>query len=78
MTRDADLIAGLCKPVQELHEKLYPRYFKPFVSEEVQSWLQKVIDSDENSFFFVIVEEREMVGLRMDSESDSSRESIQK
>jgi Acetyltransferases len=62
LTRDARLIAGLCKPVQELHRKLYPKYFKPFVSETVRSWFQNVIDSDEDSFFFVIEEERETVG----------------
>ncbi|MET1249385.1 GNAT family N-acetyltransferase [Sporolactobacillus sp. STCC-11] len=61
-TKDAALIARMNEPVQALHAKLYPEYFKPYCFDEIRQWFEKVIASDPDSTFLVIEDESQISG----------------
>ena len=61
ITKDADLIAKMNKSVQDLHERLYPRYFKKYSFEETKSYITKQLE-DENWFCYVAIVDKMNAG----------------
>ena len=53
-TKDFELVAKLNKTVHDLHEDLYPDYFKPYDFGETKTFFQKIIDRAE--FIFLVLE----------------------
>lgn len=45
-SRDAALISRMNQPVQELHFKLYPEYFKAFSLEETTAFMAKQLEAE--------------------------------
>lgn len=61
-TTDTTLIARLNEPVQNLHAKLYPEYFKPYDFDEIRKWFERVVEEDQESTFLVIRDEEQIAG----------------
>ncbi|WP_047985643.1 GNAT family N-acetyltransferase [Ornithinibacillus californiensis] len=57
-TTDAELITNLNKDVHDLHVNLYPEYFKPYNSEEIQSFFQGLVDKAE--YVFLVLEDADI------------------
>jgi diamine N-acetyltransferase len=53
LSKNAELIAMLNKPIQDLHVQLYPDYFKPFSFEETKGYLEKQLE-DKNWFCYLV------------------------
>jgi ribosomal protein S18 acetylase RimI-like enzyme len=51
-SKNADLIASLNKPVQDLHVRLYPTEFKLFSHTETKTYIEKQL-SDKNWFCYI-------------------------
>jgi ribosomal protein S18 acetylase RimI-like enzyme len=52
LSRDAEIIARMNKPVQDLHYNLHPEYFKPFSYDETFLFLEKQLLED-NWFCYI-------------------------
>jgi len=50
-TTDAEFLADLNKEVQELHHKLYPEIFRPYVKEEIAKAIKKMLGGREAKAF---------------------------
>ncbi len=50
-TTDASFLADLNKEVQELHHKMYPEIFRPFVKEEIEKAIKKMLGGREAKAF---------------------------
>lgn len=50
-TTDAAFLADLNKEVQELHHKMYPEIFRPFVKEEIEKAIRKMLGGREAKAF---------------------------
>ncbi|WP_062109409.1 GNAT family N-acetyltransferase [Bacillus niameyensis] len=56
-TNDYVIIAKLNKGVHELHEKLYPEYFKPYNFEDMLEYFKEIVYFPD--FIFLVLEEEE-------------------
>jgi len=61
LSKDAKAIALLNEPVQELHYKRYPEYFKPYSFEETHQYFLKQLEAD-NWFCYVVSENEKPIG----------------
>ncbi|MBS4201660.1 GNAT family N-acetyltransferase [Bacillus sp. FJAT-49732] len=61
ITKDYGLIAILNKSVHELHVELYPNYFNEYDFDKVRSFLEGIIQKD-NQLFLLLKNENETLG----------------
>jgi ribosomal protein S18 acetylase RimI-like enzyme len=64
LSKDAMIIAKLNEPVQELHYKRYPEYFKPYSFDETYDYFSKQIQED-NWYCYLVSEERNPIGYAL-------------
>ncbi|MGG3661658.1 GNAT family N-acetyltransferase [Bacillus gobiensis] len=60
LTQDADIIARLNQPVQELHHTLSPENFNPYCFDDIKDFFNRIIQKPEH--LFLLIEEEKLFG----------------